>query len=113
MLCLLWQPTSSTPQREDVSPSRGVSPRRLIKQAALESPPPQLQGDTEEPHTSIFRAVHYDRKPAPGTEVMYMVMKLHDSSRFICGLWLLSVSNMEAWLLAIHSDRDIFFREEI
>jgi hypothetical protein len=65
-LCLSQQPTSSTPQREDVYPSRGVSPRRLIKQAALDSPPPHLQGDTEELHTSFYRAVHYDRKPPTG-----------------------------------------------
>ncbi|XP_069685618.1 protein unc-79 homolog isoform X4 [Periplaneta americana] len=60
------QPMTSTPQREDTYPSRGVSPRRLIKQVALDSPPPQLQGDSEEPHTSFYRAVHYDRKPTPG-----------------------------------------------
>jgi hypothetical protein len=71
----LHQPASSTPQREDVYPSRGVSPRRLIKQAALDSPPPHMQGDTDEPHTSFYRTVHYDRKAVPAAHGMCMIIK--------------------------------------
>jgi len=65
-LCLSQQPASSTPQHEDTYPRRSVSPRRLIKQAALDSPPAHLQGDTDEPHSSFYRTVHYDRKPPTG-----------------------------------------------
>ncbi|KAJ9597429.1 hypothetical protein L9F63_011723, partial [Diploptera punctata] len=60
------QPPRASSPREDPYSSRGVSPRRLIKQAALDSPPPQLQGDSDEPHSSFYRAVHYDRKPTTG-----------------------------------------------
>ncbi|XP_021924860.1 protein unc-79 homolog isoform X4 [Zootermopsis nevadensis] len=68
------QPTSSTPQR-------GVSPRRLIKQVALDSSPPHLQGDTEEPHTRFCRAVHYDRKPAPGKTEDHAHTQRHQSRK--------------------------------
>lgn len=40
--------------------SRSISPRRLTKQVALESPPPIMQPDPEENH-SFYRSVH-DRK---------------------------------------------------
>ncbi|XP_068085270.1 protein unc-79 homolog [Anabrus simplex] len=61
------QCTTPTMPREELYPSRGVSPRRLTKQVALDSPPPHLQGESDDAHPTFYRGVHYDRKPYSGT----------------------------------------------
>ncbi|XP_063244249.1 protein unc-79 homolog [Bacillus rossius redtenbacheri] len=53
----------TAPQKEEVLSGRSSSPRRLIKQVALDSSPPHMQGDTEESRPGFYRAVHHDRKP--------------------------------------------------
>nr|CAD7404600.1 unnamed protein product [Timema poppensis] len=57
----------SAPLREEVLAGRSSSPRRLIKQVALDSSPPHLQEETDDSHSAFYRTVHYDRKPQQAT----------------------------------------------
>ncbi|XP_049954031.1 protein unc-79 homolog [Schistocerca serialis cubense] len=54
------QCTSPTANREEST--HGVNLRRLIKQTAVDSPPPHIQGELEDYHSSSHRIVQYDRK---------------------------------------------------
>ncbi|XP_052119474.1 protein unc-79 homolog isoform X4 [Frankliniella occidentalis] len=53
-------PPNKTESSDKSQSSRSISPRRLTKQVALESPPPQMLPDSEENH-SFYRSIH-DRK---------------------------------------------------
>nr|CAD7255823.1 unnamed protein product [Timema shepardi] len=57
----------SAPLREEILAGRSSSPRRLIKQVALDSSPPHLQEETDDSHSAFYRTVHYDRKPQQAT----------------------------------------------